>query len=153
LKLNIPDVFIDLMKEIEGYIGKYSSPSSSTLIDVLEWASKNPSSATRVVEEVRKLKATGKDEFTSALFGWKYKPDTALKRATWRQEERRKRRSLLFKLIINAKKNGYRFETAGGAECVVKKSNDYLAPYVFKFNVDGVETLVYHRKKGLVDFV
>ena len=90
--------------------GDYYSPSPSTLIDILRWASENREAAEATAEGAEHLNETGKREFEYYMFKAVYKPDEALRRAFEIELENRARRSLLSKAIAHAKKGSRRQE-------------------------------------------
>jgi len=90
--------------------GDHYSPSPSTLIDILRWASENREAAEKTAEGAERLNETGKREFEYYMFKVTYKPDEALRRAFEIELENRARRSLLSKAIAHAKKGSRRQE-------------------------------------------
>ena len=137
MKLDVPDAFIKLLMSGGGYY----QPSPSTIIEVLEWASKNREAAERVAEEVERLNETGRRAFEEHMYCLSYKPDEALEKAVELQEENRARRSLLSKVISQAKRGGYTLNMSNGLECKITHDGDY---YVFKFKPGGADVTVLH---------
>jgi len=142
LKFEVPDSFLKLLMEC----GDYYSPSPSTLIDILGWASENREAAEETAEEAKRLNEAGKREFEYYMFKVAYKPDEALKRAFEIQMEKRARRSLLSKAIAHAKRGGYTLKMPNGLECRITRGGDY---YVFKFKPGGVDVKVLHSGRLL----
>ena len=122
--------------------GDHYSPSPSTLIDILRWASENRETAEATAEGAERLNETGKREFEYYMFKASYKPDEALKRAFEMQLEDRARRSLLSKAIAHAKRDGYILKLPNGLECKMTYDGDY---YVFQFWPGGVDVKILHN--------
>jgi len=126
--------------------GDYYSPSPSTLIDILRWASENREAAEKTAEGAERLNETGKREFEYYMFKAAYKPDEALRRAFEIELENRARRSLLSKVIAHAKRGGYTLKLPNGLECKITCDGDY---YVFRFKPGGVDVKVLHSGRLL----
>ena len=126
--------------------GDHYSPSPSTLIDILRWASENREAAEKTAEEAKCLNETGKREFEYYMFKAAYKPDEALRRAFEIQLENRARRSLLSKAIACAKRGGYTLKMPNGLECRITRDGDY---YVFLLKPGGVDVKVLHSGRLL----
>ena len=137
MKFDVPDSFLELLMKC----GDYYSPSPSTLIDILRWASENREAAEKTAEEARRLNETGRREFEYYVFNLTYKPDETLERALEMQWENRTRRSLLSKAIAHAKRGGYTLKMSNSLECKITRDGDY---YIFKFKPGGVDVTVLH---------
>jgi len=146
LKFEVPDSFLELLMKC----GEHYSPSPSTLIDVLRWASENREAAEKIAEKARGLNKTGRRTFEEYMFWLSYRPDEALERAIKLQEENRERRSLLSKIIAHARKGGYRLKMPNDCECEIRHDGNH---YVFKFTPGGVEVQVYHNGRCLAETV
>ena len=137
MKFEVPDGFLELLTKC----GDYSHPSTSTIIEVLEWASENSEAAGRVAEEAERLNETGRRAFEKYMFWLSYKPDKALEKAFELQEENRARRSLLTKVIAHAKRGGYILKMPNGLECRITRDGDH---YAFRFKMGGADVTVLH---------
>lgn len=138
----IPDEFIEVLKEI-----KMEVPPRN-VVDWLEWASRNPEDAKRLAEAYRGLGRSGRHEFAVALLRGE-SPDRAIESAVEDDAECRKKRSLLSKVIADAKKGGYRFTTPNGVECIVVRDRSDEG-YWFNFKVEGEEIGILYGRRSLL---
>lgn len=142
MRFEIPKEFIEVIMEIE----KDVRPGS--VINWLEWASRNPEEAKRLAEAYRGLGWSGRHELATALWCGE-SPDHAIKSAIKYDKEYRKKRSLLSRAIANAKKDGYRFTMPNGVECTVVRDKGKDA-YWFNFKVAGEEIGILYGHRGLL---
>jgi len=142
LKFEIPDKFLEMLAKCGGFY----QPTPSKLIDILKWASENREAAGKVAEEVKCLNKRGRRDFEEYMFWLSYKPDKALEKAFEMQEENRKRRSVLSKVIARAKGGGCVLKMPNGLECKITREGKY---YAFKFNVGGAEIVIFHSRNFL----
>lgn len=138
MRFEVPDAFLELIMRS----GDYYSPSPSTLVDILAWASENKDAAEKVVEEVKKLNETGRREFEYNMFKLSCKPDEAVKKALEIQRERRVRRSLMSKVAARVRKGCYTLKLANGLKC---KITAHDGDYVFEFNLSGANVKIIHN--------
>ena len=140
MRFDVPEEFVKVLEEIEREV------SPRRIIKWLEWASQNPNEAKHIAEAYKRLGRSGRHEFVICLLIGNT-PDHALESAVDEDSEYRKKRSVLSKLIADAKKGGFKFRLPNGVECTVKRDDE---EYRFNFTVAGEEISVIHSKRGLL---
>jgi len=133
MKFEISDDFLEFIKGLSG------ETSTETVVDLLQWASQNKQ-AKEVVDGFKQLNTVAKREFCFYLLRYKYTPEQALKAAKNFQEQNRKDRSLISKIVARAQE-GYPFTMPNGVKCVIRKDK---RSYDLEFTVQGIKvTIVY----------
>jgi hypothetical protein len=133
MKFEISDDFLEFIKGLSG------ETSAETVVDLLQWASQNKQ-AKEVVDGFRRLNTVAKREFCFYLLRYKYTPEQALNAAKNFQEQNRKDRSLISKIVARVQE-GYPFTMPNGVQCVIRRDKQ---SYALEFTVQGIKvTVVY----------
>jgi hypothetical protein len=125
-EIRIPEEILDIMEKLD--------LDARSIIEIVRWASANPSEAQKFIEEYRKLNGFGRRNFKYYNRG--DDPLSWIKRVLEKQMEYSRSSSLYRKIVSEAKKGGYSFITKAGVTGTLKVTGN---EFHFTFDVQGVK--------------
>lgn len=140
MSVEVPEAFLKALASIRGKI------DLSSIIQAIEWASRNPEEAVKVAETIMKLGRSGKSAFAFWI-SCGDSPDRALEHAVRYDAKERKVRIFRYRAYAALRKGEFKFNLENGVECSVRREGDN---YLFTFKVkDGREISFLYMEDSL----